>query len=170
MAFVVETGQGSGDSNSYASVSDADAYFAERNVADWVGSDDEKQAWLIRATDYIDARFGSRFIGQRKTQEQALEWPRSGIDGIAEDVIPRGLQRACMEYAVRTKTSPLAPDIQMDESGMVRGVSSKSVGPLSVSYSAASSGIGSTVSLFRPYPAADMLLSGLLNTVNRVIR
>ena len=49
MAFVVEDGTGISNSNSYAPVAFADSYFADRNQAEWVGTDEVKKAALIRA-------------------------------------------------------------------------------------------------------------------------
>lgn len=61
--------------NSYISVQDADAYFADRLDADaWENADSETKAKaLITATKRIDAQ---RFQGIPKDPQQALQFPR----------------------------------------------------------------------------------------------
>lgn len=169
MAFVVEDGTGKNNANSYASVADADAYFADRAVGAWAGDESVKQAALIKATDYLDARFGARFIGEKASAEQALEWPRAGA-GFLDSEVPVKLERACFEYAVRALTAELAPDLKVDASGLSLFAKKKKVGPIETEYAAQQSGLGSTPMLIRPYPAADMLLRGLLYSSNSVIR
>ena len=170
MAFVVEDGTGKPDANSYASVADADAYFNERGITAWTGTTDEKQSCLIRATDYIEGRFSERFIGSVKAADQALSWPRMGAGDILDTVIPIKLQRACFEYALRAKTAALAPDLQVDASGLSVVATKKKVGPIETEYAVAQTGLGSSPMLFRPYPAADMLLRGLVYSSSQVIR
>lgn len=164
MSFVVEDGTGLANATSYIAVATADDYFTDRGVAEWVGTDPVKQGALIRATDYIDKKYGSRFLNDRLTEIQALEFPRTVFDPI----MPVVLQYACAEYALRALSGPLMPDPTVDATGRTVVSSSDSVGPISTSrtYNA-----GSKVSLFRPYPAADMLMRSLiLQTQGRVYR
>lgn len=170
MAFVVEDGTGKPDANSYGAVADADAYFSERGITTWAGTNDEKQSYLIRATDYIEGRFSNSFIGTKKTSAQALSWPRTNANDIPDNVVPVKLQRACFEYALRARTSALAPDLQVDPSGMSVVATKKKVGPIETEYAVAQTGMGSMPMLFRPYPAADMLLRGLVYSASQVIR
>lgn len=160
MAFTVEDGTGLEDANSYASVAFADTYFADRAVTTWTGDADAKQAALIKATDYIDFRWGGRFLGAQQFVDtpQALQFPRTGNDlnGYAmDDTVPVALQKACVEYALRALTNPLAPDPTNDVA--VTHMRRK-VGPIETenTYSQQSqTGI-------KPYPAADMLLRTLV--------
>jgi len=117
MAFVAEDGSGKSDANAYVAVAFADTYHLDRGNAGWTGADAVKETALIRATDYIDKRFGNLFRGYRRAKDQALEWPRLDAydnDGFAfdgVDIIPRKLQQACAEYALRALANgPLAPD------------------------------------------------------------
>ena len=57
MSFVLEDGSGVIDSNSYADVAFADAYFSDRKVVAWTGITSSKQAALISATDYIETYY-----------------------------------------------------------------------------------------------------------------
>lgn len=170
MAFVVEDGTGKPDANSYGAVADADSYFADRGITAWTGTPEQKQSVLIQATDYIEGRFGDRFIGTKKTDTQALSWPRKNADAYPDDAVPVKLQRACFEYAVRALSAALAPDLKVDPSGLSVVATKKKVGPIETEYSVAQTGLGSTPMLFRPYPAADMLLRGLVYSASQVIR
>lgn len=102
MAFVVETGEGLTNSNSYISVEFADDYFADRGDASWdATSYMDKQVALIRATDYININYA--FVGIIFSAEQALEWPRSNaidINGNLLEGIPISLKKATAELAL----------------------------------------------------------------------
>ncbi len=118
MAFTPEDGSGKDDANSYVDVAFADGYFADRGQTQWgTAAQADREVALIKATDYIDKRFGPMFKGYRRAKQQALEWPRLDAydeDGFAYDgidIIPRTLQKACAEYALRAlQNGPLAPD------------------------------------------------------------
>lgn len=120
MAFVPEDGSGLSTANGYVAVVFVDAHHTERGNAGWTGIDSLKEQAIVRATDYIDQRFGQKFRGFRRTKGQALEWPR--LDAFDDDdfayssvdVIPRQLQKACAEYALRAMDIiQLAPDPQL---------------------------------------------------------
>ena len=115
MPFLAETGDGLADANSYSDITFADDHHSLRGNALWGTFDDgEKQAALVRATDYIDKRFGSVFRGRKLQRQQALEWPRLNAyddDDFWLDGIPRNLQKATVEYALRALIyNTLAPD------------------------------------------------------------
>jgi hypothetical protein len=118
MAFTVETGTGIADANAYDTVANIDTHHADRGTSDWTNfTTPEKQQAIIRASDFIDKRFGRRFVGVRSTKGQGLEWPRLSAfdqDGFllsAIDAIPRQLLKAVAEYALRAAVCGiLAPD------------------------------------------------------------
>ena len=118
MAFLVEPGTGTPLANAYVSVAFVDTHHADRGNTAWTDfTTPEKQSAIIRASEYIDKRFGRRFRGLRKTKEQGLEWPRldafdddgyllSGVDDL-----PRQIEKAAAEYAIRAAICGiLAPD------------------------------------------------------------
>jgi len=164
MAFIVEDGTGLTDSNSFGAVVDADFYFADRGNAAWTGSDTLKEQALVRATDYLNNRF--KFLGWKYNEEQALEFPRQYTYGGDAEMPPKLLQ-ATYEYAVRALTATLAPDVTVDDRGLQVTSKTEIVGPIeeSTTYSE-----GGSIMQFRPYPAADMLLRGLVDNVRRVVR
>lgn len=109
MAFVVETGAGVPNANSYASVSDADGYVADRGISGWSTlTTAEKQQALIKATDYLEATYRDAWRGNRITVTQTLSWPRTNviIDGFLLDAnaIPFAVEYACIEMAIRAST------------------------------------------------------------------
>jgi hypothetical protein len=119
MALVVETGTGAADAEAYISVADAATYHSARGNAAWAAaSTPDKEAALRRATGWLDARYASRWPGQRTNgRDQALMWPRMNAtdaegNAIGDDEIPVEIVNACAEAALRELEDPgsLAPD------------------------------------------------------------
>lgn len=131
MAFVVEDGTGKADATSYCTVVFADDYHTDRGNSDWSGSDAEKQEALIKATDFLEARFPWA-TGYKNTQDQALGWPRSYASdregySFNSDEVPVVVQQATAELAVKALSAILLPD-------ETRSTKKEQVGPLSVEY------------------------------------
>lgn len=172
MAFIVEDGSGVVGANSYASVAEADGYFAERGVTTWSGATEAKQSFLIRATDYIELRFGARFQGTVEFPDapQGLSFPRTGITGYTG--VPDCLKRATFEYALRAIAGPLAPDSPLEPTGLQLAAKRTKVGPIETELQYKQSGAGSASPAFRSYPTADTQLKALLapSGGNRVYR
>jgi hypothetical protein len=106
MAFVVETGAGVPNANSYASVSAADGYVADRGIEGWATlSNTAKEQALIKATDYLEATYRDAFKGYRIAAAQTLSWPRSNVivDGFLLDanIVPTPVINSCIEMALR---------------------------------------------------------------------
>jgi len=118
MAFTVEDGTGIEGANSYIDVAFADEYHDDRGNVSWSSlTATQKQQVLIKASEYIDKRFGRRFRGTRQLKRQGLEWPRLSAfddDGFllsGEDEVPRQIKKATAEYAIRAAAyNVLAPD------------------------------------------------------------
>ena len=171
MAFTPEDGTGLPNANSYISVAFADSYFVDRGNATWAAdSTTDKETALVRATDYIDKRFALQFKGRKLTQEQGLEWPRLGaldsdfylLDG-ANDDVPRQLQKATAEYALRAlSNTPLVPD--NSNSGVK--ITRQKVGPIETENELTQPSSGSVVapSSIPEYPEADLWIQELLKS------
>jgi len=106
MAFVVETGAGIPNANSYASVSASDSYVTDRGVTGWLSlSVPAKEQALIKATDYLEATYRDAWKGGRIAAAQSLSWPRSGVvaDGflLAANAVPLPVVYSCIEMALR---------------------------------------------------------------------
>lgn len=129
MALVVETGEGLPDAEVYISVADAEAYLASRGNTAWGElSEPAKEASLRQAADYLAAMYGRRWCGHRATDGQALDWPRTGHDGV-----PVALARMNAELAARASLGQL----MADEGAAVQ---SETVGPISVTYAKGNTG------------------------------
>lgn len=115
MAFIVEDGTGLAEANSYASEAEFEAY-CEANGLTFTG---DVETALVRATAWIDARYGARYPGTRKLgRAQGLGWPRSYAcdaagEEIPDDEVPVEIRRAAAAAALRELASPgsLAPDV-----------------------------------------------------------
>jgi hypothetical protein len=132
VALIVEDGTIVAGAESYISVADADTYFTARaNATRDALADADKEAALRKATDYMTGRYGLRWKGERVSELQALDWPRSGAyaNGFLIDSgsVPVAVQRACAELAVRASADDLAPDVGAQ-------VKQEVVGPISVTY------------------------------------
>ena len=193
--FTVEDGSGLENSNSYVSVSYADDYHEGRNNTAWTDGSvttASKQAALVRATDYVEKRFGRKFRGWKESSSQALQWPRIDAEdnsGYLLQDIPDKLKQAVSEYALRSLSlheltpDPISPvPSQSHLFGSTRDLTAtgevskktEKVGPIeeSVEYrfgdstvtAASLSTKSSLVSDYNipEYPAADMLLEELL--------
>lgn len=135
MALIVEDGSGKPDAESYVSVEDADAYFADRgSPSTWADlTIPLKESALRYATQWLDAL---NWVGtiRRFSPAQALAWPRVGVTDsfgriIAIDEIPERVKGAECERA-------LAHVSEAINSGFSSRVTTKEkVGPIEVEYS-----------------------------------
>lgn len=103
MALIVEDGTARSDSNSFASVADADAFWLTRSDPAWAAaSTTAKEAALVKAADYLG--FAYRWRGVPSASSQALAWPRADVvdaddNDIASNVIPTAVKRAALLLA-----------------------------------------------------------------------
>lgn len=179
MAFVVEDGTGLSTATSYLSVADFRTHHTDRGTDTSAYDDTAVQAGLVKATDYVDKRFGRKFRGFRESRDQALEWPRlSAFDNDDylfnnEDDIPRQLQKAIAEYALLAVQltdllpTPARPYPVLDpatgtvtsvESGKMTAKSEK-VGPIEQAYEFEKGSISSVLNS-TPTAATSAIVSG----------
>lgn len=176
MAFIVEDGFGYEDATSGASVEFANDYFTDRSVLTWTGSLVSKQSALIKATDYVELRFSSRFIGTIEFPliPQALSFPRLVKNDLSKIVslgVPVAYQKAICEYALRALSgTELLPDPVLGTSGQHLAAESHKTGPIEDSFRYQVKGPGAVVQLLRPYPSADMLLKDLVTRISGIYR
>lgn len=138
---------GASNADSYASLADANAYFSDRGVTAWTGTDPTKEAALRKATAYLDNAYRGKWRGVRVNDDQALAWPRCNSetirtnttftialiddDGfeIPTDAIPTAIARATMEAALLALGgTDLEPALAAAQVG-IKSIS-KGVGPL----------------------------------------
>ncbi len=103
------------------------------------------------------------FQGGEDAGSQTLEFPRHGLvdnSGNLVTGIPRNLQEACAEYAIRSVAAVLFQDPTVDARGRPVVRVKEAVGPIETETEYAQGGAISQ--MIKPYPAADRLLSGYL--------
>lgn len=144
MAVVIEDGTGVATANAYVDVATANAYFLARNVTTWAAkTTPEKEAAIIRGTEFIEAEYAGKWAGGRSTFIQALAWPRVGVPGpdyvglLPALALPQALVTATLEAALLASTSDLYA------SGSTAGafVTEETVGPITTKYA---KGVSST--------------------------
>lgn len=181
MAFVVEDGSGLNNSTSYIDETFADDYFTDRGNTDWTGlSSTAKQQSLIKATDFLDKRFGMQFSGYPNDRNQALQWPRLEAcrqNGwwIQSDEIPKELKQATAEYALQAALVGELIDQESTEATASPKIGETiKVGPVTVSEKFSDSSSKARVSgidvisdsAVPEYPAADLLVAPLLTSAD----
>lgn len=101
---------GTTTSESYASVSEADAYHVKFGNDAWaLLNTAQKEVALRKAAIWIDSK---SYIGVKTNSVNALEWPRyTDFDlGIYSDSIPQKIKNAQCEAALRESTSSMLED------------------------------------------------------------
>ena len=120
MALEVEDGTGKTNSESYASVINADDYQTGRGNTLWFTlSTNEKEQALRRATDYMVQTYRDRWSGTRVTITQALDWPRydvviDAITSVDSDIVPYDIVHACIDLAFMAAAGNLMPNIKQN--------------------------------------------------------
>ena len=160
ITLTVEDGTRPTGANTYASLADANAYWADRGNATWAtATDDEKASALIQATDYLN---GLSWTG-RKVAIRTMAWPRNDVevDGYAlgSDEIPEEVVQACCYMAgeIVGGATPLA--------AQDRALTKLTAGAVSMEWDAASSQAPQ-------YPALKSILRGYIVASNifRLVR
>ena len=106
--MVVEDGTGLSNADSFVSVAYADTYFSTRNVTEWA-SLTNKEALLIKATDYIEAVYSEAWKGTTLVDTQSLSFPRIIDDAT---VYPDRLLKAVCELAFKANSGDLLVDVE----------------------------------------------------------
>lgn len=131
MALVIEDGSGKSNAQSYVSVADVEAY----GVIYGLSTTGLTEPMIMRAMRYLEGNYYERWIGLKRTEEQALSWPRAWAtrrDGYtqSESAIPVEVKNAVCALAIRAiTTTDLAPDLTRADSAM-----EEEVGPIRVRY------------------------------------
>lgn len=176
MALILQTDDGTiANANAYIDHTFFATYFADRNptaLSDGSWDDATVDIAAISATDYADTRW--KFSGKKLTgATQSTQFPRDELYDADWNVVtgvPVLLKRAIAEYMLRIlqNQSALAPDPTVDASAQRVAKTTETLGPITETIEYVPN---LQPSLFRSYPAADILLRGYIrNTQGRVIR
>jgi len=109
-------------------------YTADQGAANptFAATDELREQWLRKATEYMTAMYRDKWRGQRTTATvQALCWPRVGvtIEGVYVDsaTIPETIKRVCAELALKVSSADLLSDL-------TQGVLSEQIGSIAITY------------------------------------
>ena len=163
MTFSVEDGTGKSDAVSYTTVAQYKAYCDLRGIDYATLSDTQIEQILVKGTDAITAIYQMKWSGYRKTDTQALDFPRymCKVNGkaltaiyLANNVVPVEVINATILMANDSLVlDSLVPNIE-------RGVVKESIGrnAISVEYDKYSSPLTqytAVEALLRPYLSAS---------------
>ena len=160
ITLIVEDGTRPTGANTYASIADANAYWADRANEAWAAAtDDEKSSALIQATDYLN---GLSWTG-RKVAIRTMAWPRADVEvdgyAVGSDEIPEEVVQACCYMAgeIISGATPLA--------ATDRPLTKLTAGAVSMEWDA-------TSSQAPQYPALKSILRGYIMAGNtfRLVR
>ena len=173
MAIIVEDGTGVVGANAYTTTSFVDSYFSDRGISTWVGTTQQKEYAIIKATDYIETIYSNKFMGNKEfpSNPQGLSFPRVNIydkNGDAISGVALNLKKACAEYSLRALSSSLLPDPTVDSAGLIIESTRKVVGPLEQESKYKTQ--GAVPVYIKPYPQADYLLSEFLTQSGKAVR
>ena len=162
--MALDTTVGGANSDSYASVTEADTYHEAYGNTAWaaISTTALKEAALRKAAQYLDTK---AFAGIRASSTQALEWPRydvviGGYD-VSNTVIPNDIKVAQMEAALIASAESLTPNLSNGS------VIEETVGKITKRYSDYSKDGG------KKWPLVDKLLRGYTmggENFHRVVR
>jgi len=98
--LIAENGTGVPEANAYVDISFAGNYLMGGRLARFTElSEDEKKSAIIAGSQLVDISY--EWLGNRKTLEQGLAWPRTGVelDGFTVDGVPAAVKKAACEAA-----------------------------------------------------------------------
>ncbi len=149
MALIVEDGTSLEGSESYVSVSEADLYHSSRGATLWTElTNEEKEQALRRATDYMVGEYRDRWLGQRSTSVQGLDWPRTSVYvsdlAVPNNYVPKDVKNACSALALRAAAGELVEDTDQK-------VIEETIGPITTKWDPKSS-------TKKKYPQIDSML------------
>lgn len=156
MALVIETGTGVAGANSYATVAEARAYALARGLT-LPAADGAVESALVLACDLLES---FRFKGNKTSEANPLEWPRTGVyvgaatEPLAVDAIPAKLKQAQCQLAAES-----ANGTELQPTGSGREVVKEKVDVIEVEYAKAGSG-----SVTPEFNKAEALLAAYLET------
>ena len=120
--MIPDDGTGLANANAYVSVEFADEYFSARGNQTWAGlGSADKEAAIIKATDYLEAVYWEKWQGEKLKANQALAFPRKPFG------MPAKFKSAVCELAIRANAGELMSDIE-------RLTTKEKVGSIEVEY------------------------------------
>lgn len=169
MALIVEDGTGKSDAESYVSVAEAIVYITKFYPSSTflTSTTEEQEAFCRQATQYLDMRYGGRWLGEKANKTQALDWPRQDaeIDGYLQESnsLPQKLKDAAFE-SIQIFVAGDDPFEANDSFGTVKSEAVK-VGPISESIEY----MGGKSS-YKKYPKVDNIVRAITESAGSIER
>lgn len=158
--LIVQTDAGTvTGANAYTTVVAFKAYCDNRGYDYSAYTDDQIAQAIIRATDYVDTRFGYQGTPLNGL-DQTTQFPRDNLyncAGLQVTGLPVAVVRACTEYAFAALDTALYENAPMPDDGRPLIQESITAGPVTTNQTWVSPQI-MTIQLGQ-FPAADRLLS-----------
>ena len=111
VSLIVEDGTGIANANSYVSEAEYLTYWTDRGNATAIAiTGDTLKSLLIQATDYVENVYYEKWLGDRLTLTQALEFPR--VINLIDVEVPDRLKKACFELALKANSASLLTDVE----------------------------------------------------------
>jgi hypothetical protein len=156
MALIIEDGSGKPDAQAYVSLEEVFAY------ADLYGFTPSyvTEGDIMRATQFLEGNYFTRWIGLKRTENQSLSWPRGFAtrrDGwnVSESIVPKEVKDASCALAIRANREPnLMPDISRSDNAI-----EEQIGPIRVKYAPNTQ----TVTIFRDI---EVILRPIVSPLN----
>ena len=131
MALTIEDGTGKTDAESYASVSDFEAYMTRRGLTLTTDTEANKEKLLVLAADYIEG-LADKLQGYKTHYTNALQFPRYDVwlydHTVDSDEIPTQLKNAQCQLAFDMEANDAFP--VGDGTSVIR----EKVGPIETQY------------------------------------
>lgn len=162
----------------YGTVAAADAWHTAHGSAGWIGTNEQKEAALLVASEWLDERYRGSFPGYPTGKAaQVREWPRTeAVDiygnTIPSDTVPVQIERATYVVALRQIMQP--GSLYVDWTPGKDKISVAVSGAVSVTYAGAGSyadaqlQIGGLGAIMAPVLIADNTSSMLSGRSGRV--
>lgn len=165
MAFIVEDGTIVANANAYITVAEYKAHQADRGQT-VSATDAAIEGAIVRATDYVNIRWGRWLLGYVQDLDQSLDFPRIKLKdnrGRTLTGIPAVLKKAVAEYTTVALSQDLMPTPTIGAAGRIAVSERTKVGPIEeeVRYSE----VGGIDIIVRPYPIADRWMRDLVSPV-----
>lgn len=132
MAFTLQEDSGAvTGANAYIDATFFKSYHKDRGTLPDGLETSTINAAIIRATDYLDARFN--FVGEKEQRVQTTQWPRSDAYDIDDHIvfgIPFEVKNATAEYALIALSQEINPNPDRDDTGRSVLEKYERVGPL----------------------------------------
>ena len=155
-------------SNTYVSLAEAEAYFAEYPCDSWDGEEEEKEQSLVNATQAIDALYGEKYMSELAEDSQPLLFPRVQFYDMNRRLVsglPTSLKNAVCELAALSLTGvdifpePSQAGLVQQENLQVGGIA------IGTTYFKAPHGAS-----FEGFRKVDLMIRPLLNKPSAVWR